>query len=40
MTDVFPFDPTYGYDQESLRAIACPPAPDDFAAFWRDPRAG
>lgn len=32
----FPFDPTYGYTHEQLLAIAPPPAPPDFDAFWRD----
>jgi len=31
----YPFDPTYGYDLESLLAVAAPPAPPDFADFWR-----
>jgi cephalosporin-C deacetylase len=31
----FPFDPTYGYTREGLLAIAPPPAPADFDAFWR-----
>lgn len=30
----FPFDPTYGYDQEALLGIAPPPAPEDFEDFW------
>jgi cephalosporin-C deacetylase len=32
----FPFDPTYGYDETSLRAIGCPAAPPDFESFWRE----
>lgn len=32
----FPFDPTYGYTRERLLAVAPPPEPDDFDAFWRD----
>ncbi|UED86279.1 acetylxylan esterase [Streptomyces profundus] len=30
-----PFDPTYGYDPEGLLAVGAPPAPGDFADFWR-----
>ncbi|OKJ78005.1 acetylxylan esterase [Streptomyces sp. CB02460] len=32
----FPFDPTYGYTLDELKAVPAPPAPDDFAAFWRE----
>ncbi len=32
----FPFDPTYGYDQDALLKVGAPEAPDDFEAFWRD----
>ncbi|MFJ2767711.1 acetylxylan esterase [Streptomyces sp. NPDC087300] len=31
----FPFDPAYGYTREDLLAVPAPPAPADFAAFWR-----
>lgn len=31
----FPFDPTYGYDLDALLAVGAPPAPEDFAGFWR-----
>jgi cephalosporin-C deacetylase len=31
----YPFDPTYGYDLDGLLAVPAPPAPADFAAFWR-----
>ena len=31
----FPFDPTYGYTEPTLRAITPPAAPADFAAFWQ-----
>ncbi|MET9341150.1 acetylxylan esterase [Nonomuraea sp. NPDC003804] len=31
----FTFDPTYGYDLDALLAVPAPPAPADFAAFWR-----
>ena len=31
----FSFDPTYGYTEDDLMAVGCPPAPADFAAFWR-----
>ena len=31
----YPFDPSYGYDLESLLAVAPPPEPADFADFWR-----
>ncbi len=30
------FDPTHGYDLDALLAIAAPPPPADFAAFWRE----
>jgi cephalosporin-C deacetylase len=36
MNHTFPFDPTYGFDETALLAVACPPAPADFALFWRD----
>lgn len=32
----FPFDPTYGYDEARLRAVAPPPIPAGFEAFWRE----
>lgn len=32
----FPFDPTYGYDQDAMLQIEPPPAPEGFEAFWRD----
>lgn len=32
----FPFDPTHGYDLPRLLAVTAPPAPDDFADFWRE----
>ena len=32
----FPFDPTYGYDQDSLLKIKVGTPPADFASFWRD----
>ena len=32
----FSFDPTYGYDREALLRVGCPPAPEDFAEFWRE----
>lgn len=35
----YPFDPTYGCDPAALAAITAPPAPTDFAAFWRATRA-
>ena len=31
----YPFDPTYGYTEADLLAVGCPPAPADFADFWR-----
>jgi cephalosporin-C deacetylase len=31
----FPFDPTYGYDLDTLQAVEPPPEPPGFAAFWR-----
>jgi cephalosporin-C deacetylase len=31
----FPFDPTYGCDQEALLRIGSPEGPADFDAFWR-----
>ncbi|QEU92060.1 acetylxylan esterase [Streptomyces kanamyceticus] len=31
----FPFDPAYGHTVEDLLAVPAPPAPADFAAFWR-----
>ncbi|MGW1229873.1 acetylxylan esterase [Streptomyces sp. NPDC001478] len=31
----FPFDPAYGHTLDDLRAVPAPPAPDDFADFWR-----
>jgi len=31
----YPFDPTYGYTQESLLRVAAPEEPADFADFWR-----
>jgi cephalosporin-C deacetylase len=31
----FPFDPTYGYDLDSLLQVAAPEEPSDFATFWR-----
>jgi cephalosporin-C deacetylase len=39
MIHSFPFDPTYGYDLPALRAIQPPPAPGDFAEFWRQTHA-
>lgn len=35
----FPFDPSYGCDRAALEAIAAPPAPAGFDAFWRATRA-
>ena len=35
MDHPFPFDPTYGYDLDALRAVRGPEPPGDFAAFWR-----
>lgn len=32
----FPFDPACGRTLDDLRAVPAPPAPDGFAAFWRD----
>ena len=32
----FPFDPTYGCDEQALRAVGAPPPPADFAAFWQE----
>ncbi|MFD3974277.1 acetylxylan esterase [Streptomyces cyaneofuscatus] len=33
----FPFDPAHGYTApDRLLQVPAPPAPDDFAAFWRD----
>jgi cephalosporin-C deacetylase len=34
-----PFDPTYGCTPEQLHTLAAPPAPGDFADFWRGTRA-
>ncbi len=32
----YPFDPTYGYTEDDLLAVGCPPSPPaDFAGFWR-----
>ncbi|ATL30218.1 acetylxylan esterase [Streptomyces formicae] len=31
----FPFDPAYGHTLDDLLAVPAPPAPADFAAFWR-----
>lgn len=31
----FPFDPSYGRTLDDLLTISAPPAPDDFADFWR-----
>jgi cephalosporin-C deacetylase len=31
----YPFDPTHGYTEDMLMAVGCPPAPADFADFWR-----
>ncbi|WP_406454371.1 acetylxylan esterase [Streptomyces sp. NBC_00876] len=31
----FPFDPAYGRTLDELKAVPAPPAPDDFADFWR-----
>nr|WSW67021.1 acetylxylan esterase [Streptomyces sp. NBC_00995] len=31
----FPFDPAYGHTLDELTAVPAPPAPDDFADFWR-----
>jgi cephalosporin-C deacetylase len=39
MQHAFPFDPTYGYDEASLRLIPPPPAPADFESFWRETHA-
>lgn len=36
ITHQLPFDPTYGYDQAKLQSVAPPPAPDNFASFWRE----
>ncbi|AUB85275.1 acetylxylan esterase [Candidatus Thiodictyon syntrophicum] len=33
-THEYPFDPSYGYSLDDLRAVAPPPEPADFAAFW------
>lgn len=33
-THAFPFDPSYGYSLDDLRALAPPPEPADFTAFW------
>lgn len=35
LTHDFPFDPRYGHGPAELLAVGAPPAPDDFAAFWR-----
>lgn len=35
LTHAFPFDPTHGYTPEQLRALAPPPAPSGFDAFWQ-----
>ncbi|MFF5333032.1 acetylxylan esterase [Streptomyces sp. NPDC013181] len=32
----YPFDPAYGYTLDALKSVPAPPAPDDFAAFWRE----
>lgn len=32
----FPFDPSYGHTLASLRQVPPAPAPEDFAAFWRE----
>jgi len=32
----FPFDPSYGYDRESLLRVPAPEGPADFADFWRE----
>ncbi len=32
----FPFDPTYGYTDQTLRQVEPPAVPGDFAAFWRE----
>ena len=34
-THCYPFDPSYGYRLDGLRAVAPPPEPADFVAFWR-----
>ena len=32
----YPFDPTYGYTEDQLMDVGCPPdAPADFATFWQ-----
>ncbi|MEV7422903.1 MULTISPECIES: acetylxylan esterase [unclassified Streptomyces] len=31
----FPFDPAYGWTPDEPPMVPVPPAPDDFAAFWR-----
>lgn len=31
----YPFDPTHGYDLQSLETVGSPDPPDDFEAFWR-----
>jgi cephalosporin-C deacetylase len=31
----YPFDPTYGYDLDSLLKVGSPEGPADFADFWR-----
>lgn len=36
MQHSFAFDPTYGYNEAALQSVACPPAPADFATFWRE----
>ncbi len=32
----YPFDPTYGYSQNDLLAVGCPPEPGGFAEFWQN----
>ncbi len=34
LTHDFPFDPTYGYDFDALRAVGVPDEPHDFETFW------
>ncbi len=36
MKHPFPFDPTHGYTEQSLRDVTCPDEPGDFEMFWRE----